>query len=73
MSAFVRDNQPAGAEEPDAFGIDLVDGDEPAVRILVRGELPATVEHDGRTWVATDETHDAGDDGPPIAVFRPRA
>ncbi len=72
MSEFVRDNPAGGPEGPDAYGIDLVDGDEPSVRLLVRGELPESVEHDGRTWVATDETHDPGDDGPPIAVFRPR-
>lgn len=72
MSAFVRDNPADEPDEPDAHGVDLVDGDEPAVRILVRGGLPDSLEHDGRTWVATDETSDPGDDGPPIAVFRPR-
>lgn len=69
MSEFVRDV--AEPDEPDAHGVDLVDDDsEPAVRILVRGDLPDSLDHDGRTWVATGETHDAGE-GPAIAVFRP--
>lgn len=70
MSAFVRDNPDTDPDEPDAYGVDLVEGDEPAVRILVRGDLPESLEHEGRTWAPTGETHDAGD-GPPISVFRP--
>jgi hypothetical protein len=69
MSEYVRDT--TDPEEPVAHGVDLVDDDtEPAVRILVRGDLPDTLEHDGRTWVATGETHD--DEEHPIAVFRPQ-
>ncbi|OII34820.1 hypothetical protein BIU98_02320 [Curtobacterium sp. MMLR14_010] len=70
MSDFVKEVPAQSPDEPDAHGVDLVDGDEPAVRILVRGALPATLEHDGRTWAATDETHDAGD-APAISVYRP--
>lgn len=70
MSAFVKEVPDENPAEPDAHGVDLVDGDEPAVRILVRGDLPATLEHEGRTWQATDETHDAGD-APAISVYRP--
>lgn len=69
MSEFVRKNTDPDPE-PDAHAVDLVDGDEPPARILIRGKLPDSLEHDGRTWVPTGETHDA-DDAPPIAVFRP--
>jgi hypothetical protein len=69
MSDFVKEVPAHRADEPDAHGVDLVDGDEPAVRILVRGALPPTIEHDGRSWAATDETHDAGD-APAISVYR---
>ena|GEM_PF-1598033 len=70
MSDFVKDTTDGTPAEPDSHGVDLVDGDAPAVRILVRGDLPPTIEHDGRTWAATDETHDAGD-APAISVYRP--
>ncbi|MCJ1714903.1 hypothetical protein [Curtobacterium sp. VKM Ac-2922] len=70
MSEFVKEVPDENPNEPDAHGVDLVDGDEPAVRILVRGELPTRIEHEGRTWRATDETHDAGG-APAIRVFRP--
>ncbi|WP_144758668.1 hypothetical protein [Curtobacterium sp. 9128] len=70
MSDFVKDVRDEGPVEPEAHGVDLVEGDEPAVRILVRGELEETLQHDGRTWRITDETHDAGD-APAIRVFRP--
>ncbi|OIH98578.1 MULTISPECIES: hypothetical protein [unclassified Curtobacterium] len=66
--SYVHDN-PGGTE---AHGVDLLDGDEPAVRILVHGDLPTTIEHEGRTWLATGQGHDAGEDGtPPIAIYRP--
>ncbi|MFJ3382972.1 MULTISPECIES: hypothetical protein [unclassified Curtobacterium] len=70
MSDFVKDTGGGNPDEPDSHGVDLVDGDGPAVRILVRGDLPPTIEHDGRTWAATRETHDAGG-GPAIAVYHP--
>lgn len=69
MSEFVKEI-PEDPNEHDAHGVDLVEGDAPAIRLLIRGELPGSLEHEGRTWVATGETHDAGD-GPDIAVFRP--
>lgn len=72
MSEFVKEVPDDGPAEPEAHGVDLVDGDEPAVRILVRGDLPDTIDHDGRRWRVTDETHDAGD-APAIRVFRPVA
>jgi len=68
--SYVHDN-PGGTE---AHGADLVDGDAPVVRILVHGDLPTTIEHEGRTWLATGKSHDDGDDqAPPIAVYRPVA
>jgi hypothetical protein len=66
MAEYVVDN-PGGN---DAHGIDLVDGDAPAVRMIVHGVLPRSVEHDGRTWTTTGETEDQ-DDAPPITVYRP--
>jgi hypothetical protein len=52
--------------------VDLIDGDSPAVRILVHGNLPTTIEHEGRTWLATGDAHDDGDpSAPPIAIYRP--
>ena len=64
--SYVHDN-PGGTE---AHGVDLVDGDAPAIRILVHGDLPTTIEHEGRTWLATGDAHDAGDDDtPPIAIY----
>jgi hypothetical protein len=72
MSDFLRTNPGRNPDERDAHGVDLVDDDaRPPVRILVRGVLPAVLEHGGRTWVATGETHD-GAGGPPIAVYRPQ-
>ncbi|WP_066517393.1 hypothetical protein [Curtobacterium ammoniigenes] len=70
MTDFVREQPDNDPDEIDAHGVDLVDGDAPSVRLLIRGDLPRTLEHEGRTWVATGETHDAGD-SPDIAVFRP--
>ena len=52
--SYVHDN-PGGTE---AHGVDLVDGDAPAIRILVHGDLPTTIEHEGRTWLATGDAHD---------------
>ncbi|WP_189502599.1 hypothetical protein, partial [Mesorhizobium sp. M00.F.Ca.ET.216.01.1.1] len=66
--SYVHDN-PGGTE---AHGVDLLDGDAPAVRILVHGALPTTIEHEGTTWLATGDAHDDGDpSAPPIAIYRP--
>ncbi len=54
-----------------AHGVDLLDGDTPAVRMIVHGDLPPTIEHDGRTWARSAEAEDQGDDAPPITVYRP--
>lgn len=70
MTDFVKHTPGGTPDGPDSHGVDLVDGDDPAVRVIVRGDLPPTLEHDGRTWQATRETHDAGD-APAIAVYRP--
>ncbi|GAA3338325.1 hypothetical protein GCM10017714_09050 [Curtobacterium pusillum] len=67
--SYVHDS-PGGTE---AHGVDLVDGDDPAVRILVHGDLPTTIEYEGRTWLASGEAHDGDDQAPPIAVYRPVA
>jgi hypothetical protein len=72
MSDFVRTSPGRNPDDRDAHGVDLVDDDtHPPVRILVRGILPAVLEHGGRVWAATGETHD-GAGGPPIAVYRPQ-
>ncbi|MBF4595624.1 hypothetical protein ITJ58_17820 [Curtobacterium flaccumfaciens] len=72
MSDFVRTSPGRNPDDRDARGVDLVDDDaRPSVRILVRGALPSVLEHGGRIWVATGDTHD-GAGGPPIAVYRPQ-
>lgn len=66
--SYVHDN-PGGTE---AHGVDLIDGDAPSVRILVHGDLPTTIEHEDRVWLATGDAHDDGDPtAPPIAIYRP--
>lgn len=67
MAEYVVDSTGDNA----AHGVDLIDGDEPAVRMIVHGDLPATIDHDGRTWSRTGDAEDQGDDAPPIAVYRP--
>lgn len=70
MSDFVRASPDRNPDDRDAHGVDLVaDDSHPPIRILVRGILPAVLEHGGRAWAATGETHD-GAGGPPIAVYR---
>jgi hypothetical protein len=72
MSDFVRTSPGRNPDDRDARAVDLVaDETRPAVRILIRGALPATLEHGGRVWIATGELHDAGDQRP-IAVYRPQ-
>lgn len=72
MSDFVRTSPGRNPDDRDACAVDLVaDETRPAVRILMRGALPATLRHSGRVWVATGELHDAGDRRP-IAVYRPQ-
>jgi len=67
MANFVVD----GAGDSDAHGIDLVDAGRPPIRIIVHGDLPTTIEHDGRTWLATGGSDRPDPDAPPIAVYRP--
>jgi hypothetical protein len=70
MSDFVRTSPGRNPDDRDARAVDLVDDDSrPPVRILIRGTLPATLEHRGRVWAATGELHDARDDRP-IPVYR---
>jgi len=72
MSDFVRTSPGRNPDDRDARAVDLVaDQTRPAVRILIRGALPAALEHGGRVWIATSEFHDAGDRRP-IAVYRPQ-
>jgi hypothetical protein len=72
MSDFVRTSPGRNPDDRDAHGVDLVaDDSRSPIRILVRGILPAVLEHDGRVWVATGEKHD-GAGGPPISVYRPQ-
>ncbi|PZE27321.1 MULTISPECIES: hypothetical protein [unclassified Curtobacterium] len=66
MTEYVVDN----TGDDRARGVDLVDGDQPPIRLIVRGELPTTIEHEGRTWIATDDV-DEEPGALPIAVFRP--
>ncbi|MFZ7088813.1 hypothetical protein [Curtobacterium sp. RRHDQ10] len=67
MTDYVVD----GAGDSRAHGVDLVDGDTPPIRLIVHGDLPTTIEHDGRTWLATGGSDRPDPDAPPIAVFRP--
>jgi hypothetical protein len=66
MAEYVVD----GAGDDQAHGVDLVDGDAPPIRMIVHGDLPTTIEHEGRTWIATGASDIEGD-APPIAVYRP--
>lgn len=66
MTEYVVDN----TGDDRARGVDLVDGDQPPVRLIVHGDLPTTIEHEGRTWIATGEA-DQESGAMPIAVFRP--
>jgi hypothetical protein len=66
MADFVVDN----SGDDRSRGVDLVDGDRPPVRLIVRGELPSSIDHDGRVWVPTDEV-DEERGALPIAVYRP--
>ncbi|PZE86793.1 hypothetical protein [Curtobacterium sp. MCBD17_032] len=67
MAEYVVDSTGDNA----AHGVDLVDGDTPPVRMIVHGDLPDTLDHDGRTWARTGDAEDQGDDAPPISVYRP--
>ncbi|KQO59725.1 hypothetical protein [Curtobacterium sp. Leaf261] len=67
MTDFVVD----GASGSEAHGVDLVDGDAPVVRLIVHGDLPTTIEHDGRTWIATGGSDTPDPDAPSLAVYRP--